>query len=169
MSELERDLEKVVVDLPNHWATGGESLWAFRLDDGTYQIDNVPFYAYGLNYRDVVKVDAANADEKPVVKEVIRPSGHRTIRVIFPKQVGKVEQTPIISVLEKMNVSAERAFENYLAFDIPPNVDFESVKSTLNEYQHRGILTYETCEQRSEGRFDEGPADDEEIVSDYEN
>jgi hypothetical protein len=169
MSDADRELENIFVDLPNHWATGGESLWAFRLDDGTYQIDNVPFYAYGVNYRDIVRVDSSTPDQKPIVKEVVKPSGHRTIRVIFPKEVGKAEQAPIISVLEKMHVSAERAFEYYLALDIPPIVDYDSVRDTLDGYQHNGILEYETCEPRADGHFDEGPADSDEVASVYEN
>ena len=38
-------LVKIHVDLPNHWATGGESMWATPLGFDLYRIENVPFYA----------------------------------------------------------------------------------------------------------------------------
>lgn len=31
------DLTKLHIDLPNHWATGGESLWARSLGDDLYE------------------------------------------------------------------------------------------------------------------------------------
>jgi hypothetical protein len=39
MSSEEREgLLKVYVDLPNHWYTGGESLWAKSLGDDLYEM-----------------------------------------------------------------------------------------------------------------------------------
>jgi hypothetical protein len=163
MNDVDDKLRKVLVDLPNHWATAAESMWAFLLDDGTYQIDNVPFYAYGLNYRDIVKVDGSEPDSLPVVVEVIEPSGHATIRVVFPKEIGKRKQKPIIDDLESIGVSVERAFENHVALDIPPEIDYDAVRDKLDEFENSGVLNYETCESRVEGRFDEGP--DENDVS----
>jgi len=31
MKKLQEDLEKVYVDLPNHWSVGGESTWLIEL------------------------------------------------------------------------------------------------------------------------------------------
>jgi len=86
MSEEDDKLQRVLVDLPNHWATGGESMWAFLLEDGTYQIDNVPFYAFGINYKDIVMVDTSDPKSLPVVSEVVRFSGHETISYHFFKR-----------------------------------------------------------------------------------
>lgn len=169
MSRVDDNLEKVIVDLPNHWATGAESMWAFRLDDGTYQIDNVPFYAYGINYKDIVRVDASDATTLPVVTEVVTPSEHDTIRVIFPRSIGAKKQQPVIEELQKMGVSVERAFGNYVALDIPPEVNYDVVRDRLDELESKGILEYETCDPRADGRFDEGPDADDEVASEYES
>src|SRR5262249_4817112 len=80
---MEDELTKVHVELPNHGATGGESLWAKPLGDDLYQLDNVPFHAYGLNYGDVVRATEDSPELKPEIREVVRPSGHQTIRVFF--------------------------------------------------------------------------------------
>ena len=79
-------LTKVYVDLPNHWATGGESMWAVDLGDDLYEIRNVPFYAYNLNVGDVVFATADSPDLKPEVRRVVRRSGHRTMRLFFASE-----------------------------------------------------------------------------------
>ena len=165
MTNVDAQLQKVIVDLPNHWASSAESMWAFQLENGTYQIDNIPFYAYGINYNDIVRVDASGKVGIPVVVEVVAPSGHQTIRVIFPKNVDRKKQEPVIEELEKLNVYIERAFSNFVALDIPPEVDYEQVRGKLNQLESDGILEYETCEPRFEGRFDEGPANENEGAS----
>src|SRR5689334_3280740 len=73
-------LTKVHVDLPNHWAVGGESMWARPLGGSAYEIHNVPFYAYDLSFLDVVEAIPANPTQKPSILRVIRRSGHRTLR-----------------------------------------------------------------------------------------
>lgn len=46
------ELAKIYIDLLNHWAIGGECLWATPLGNNLYRIENVPFYAYGLSFKD---------------------------------------------------------------------------------------------------------------------
>lgn len=79
MGNDEDSLTKVHIDLPNHWATGGESLWALPLGDDLYEIRNSPFYAYGINWGDVVWAHSNDPELKPQVREVVTPSGNRTL------------------------------------------------------------------------------------------
>ena len=162
MTEEDDRLEKVFVDLPNHWGTSGESMWAIKLDCDLYQIDNVPFYAYGLNYRDKVQTDSTDSTRKPIVKKVVEASGHETIRVLFSKGVGEKKQVPIIDELGRMGVEIERAFEKYVALDIPPETDYDAVRNKLDDFQGKDILQYETCEARIDGGFDNSPNDNDE-------
>jgi hypothetical protein len=130
------DLTKIVVDLPNHWAAGGEGIWAKPLGDDLYEI--VPFHAYGLNFGDVVRAVEPAPDKKPLVLEVIRPSGHRTLRVFFPDSVPEDQRLELLRSLEPLGAEFERATAGYFALDVH-------------------LLEYETCEPRAAGRFDEGP------------
>jgi|GEM_PF-3679930 len=60
-----------------------------------------------------------------------------------------------------MGIGIERAFEKYVAVDIPPEVDYEAVRNRLDEFESNNILEYETCEARVEGSFDDSPKDPE--------
>ncbi|WP_158237282.1 hypothetical protein [Aquimarina sp. MAR_2010_214] len=50
----EEELEKIHIDLPNHWTIGGESFWAILLGNDLFRLENVPFYSYGFNFHDIV-------------------------------------------------------------------------------------------------------------------
>jgi hypothetical protein len=77
MGTEEESLTKVYIDLPQHWATGGESMWALPLGDNLFEIRNTPFHAYGINWGDIVRADSndpqlnsfgLNADRAPQLK-----------------------------------------------------------------------------------------------------
>jgi hypothetical protein len=150
-------LTKIVVDLPNHWATGGEGMWAKHLGQDLYEIRNVPFHSYGLNFGDVVRAVEPAPDKKPVVAEVVRPSGHRTLRVFFAESVAEASRLELLRSLDDLQASFERATERHFALDIEPEGDYQAVCARLAKWEGEGLLEYETCEQRAVGRFDDGP------------
>lgn len=90
--EVDEGLVKVFVDLPNHWATGGESMWAKPLGNDEYELRNTPFYAYGLNWGDIVLAISAEERLKPEVREVVRQSGNRTLRLYFQNNLDRSTQ-----------------------------------------------------------------------------
>src|SRR5262245_56299849 len=97
-------LTKVHIDLPNHWWFKGESLWARPLGDDLYEIHNVPFCAYDINCRDVVRATADGPDLKPEIREVVRRSGNRTLRIIFQDDEADLEaQQPHLEAIKTMD------------------------------------------------------------------
>lgn len=112
-------MTKIHIDLPVHWAAGGESLWARSLGGDLYEIDNTPFYAYGINYRDVVRAVARNAEKQPEVFEVVRPSGHRTLRCFFADDLATERRDGILAQLIARGVTYEGISAHYVALDIP--------------------------------------------------
>ncbi|WP_286342333.1 DUF4265 domain-containing protein [Ferrimonas sp. YFM] len=154
-----KQLKKVHIDLPNHWATGGESLWATPLGNDLYRIENIPFYAYGLNFRDVVLATADTDELKPEVRKVLNPSGNKTYRVIFTNGLSREKQVELLKALEKYKASYERADGINVAIDIEPTGDHLAVYDQLEVYEKSGILSFETCEARAEGSFDDLPED----------
>lgn len=148
------ELTKIYIDLPEHWAVGGESLWAKPLGGDLYEVDNIPFYAYGINYKDIVRAAAREANTKPQVEEVVNASGHKTLRFFFAEHVSTDTQHETLHALRQTGLSFERAGERYVAVDVPPHVDYAATCSELDRLEGAGVLEYETCEIRVAGRFD---------------
>jgi hypothetical protein len=148
------NLTKLHVDLPNHWATGGESMWAHVLGNDLYEIDNVPFYAYGINYRDVVYAISDAPDLKPEIKSVVKRSGHQTLRVIFLSPLSEDRQAPYLDRIKTFDASIERANTTYVAIDVPPSGDYDGLCDYLHSTEAQEVLEYETCEERVSGSFD---------------
>lgn len=149
------DLVKVHIDLPDHWrGSTGESLFAKPLGDDLYEIDNIPFYAYGLNYRDVVLARAESDDLKPSILQLVKASGHRTVRIIFFDTVKRERQDGIIESIEDLGVTAERMDHRFVAFDITPDGKYDLFIDRLKQLLNDNVLEFETCETRREGSFD---------------
>ncbi|SRR6266516_3358187 len=151
------ELTKIVVDLPNHWATGGEGMWAKPLGEDLYEVQNVPFYAYGLNFGDVVRAVQPAPNKKPVVSELVRAGGHRTLRVTFSDSLTESERLEHLCSLNDLKASFEGANKRYFAIDIEPDGDYEAVCDRLAAWEAQGPLEYETCEARVAGTFDDTP------------
>ena len=156
MSETD-GLVKVVVNLPNHWATGTEAMWAAPVSQDTVELRNVPFYAYGLNFLDVVRVTASSREGPVEVVAVVEPSGHRTLRVFFARGVPEGDRIDLLSSLVVHRASFERATSGYFAIDVEPDGEYDEVAAQLWRWESEGLLAYETCEPRIPGSFDDTP------------
>ena len=155
------ELTKVHVDLPNH-SVGGESMWARHLGGDRYRIENVPFYAYGLNFHDVVEAREASLDLKPSVIRVLERSGHDTLRVIFEEDVPEGDHGRYLDDLAPLHVSFERCSTRYYALDLEPEASVDQVRRRLDAWESESVLAYETCEARVDGSFGDAPGDESE-------
>jgi hypothetical protein len=155
--EAPEGLDKLRVDLPNHPMVTGETLWAKHLRDNLYEIRNVPFHAYGLNFRDVVETTVESPDEPPVIVRVRRRSGHQTLRVCFTEESLLEERIPSLMSLHAAGATFEGASQSYFAIDVEPGGDLLAVRDQLREWQDQGLLTFETCEARDHASFGATP------------
>lgn len=149
-------LTKVLVELPNHWAShGAETLWARRVGEDVYVIETVPFFAYDLNYRDIVRATVVGDEPKPVVREVVHRGGHTTLRIVFRKAAGdRVRRLALLSELGPYKVSYEGWDDAFFALDVAPDGDVEAVIDLLETLEKKDVLGFETCEARVPGSFD---------------
>jgi len=154
-------LTKVHVDLPHHWATAGESMWAVDLGGDLFELRNVPFHAYGLNFGDVVRATSDAPDLKPEVREVIRRSGHNTLRVFFQESVAEKRRLSLLHSLARLSVSFEGANTTFFALDLEPRADVDRVRDELDAWERAGWIGYETCEARVPGSFDDRPEEEQ--------
>jgi len=160
MADESTNLTKLYIDLPNHWAVGGESVWARQLSEDEYEIANVPFFAYGLNFSDIVRAHSDNPNLKPAILAVVKQSGHRTLRIFFDEKLDKERQIGLLTGLKELHISWERADEFHIAMDVHPEADYQAVCDRLWEWEQNGLLEYETCEARNINSFDDKPDDD---------
>lgn len=149
------DPTKIHIDLPNHWAIGGESFWATNLGNDRYRLENVPFYAYGLNFLDIVRATPDSEETIPEIREVVRRSGRKTIRVMFKEAVDRERQAELLNTLSEFKTSYERADAHLVAIDIKPEGSMQAVFDKLEAYEKDGLLDFETCEARAKGSFDD--------------
>ena len=136
-------------------------MWAESLGQDLYRIRNVPFFAYGINFHDVVRATADSPELKPEIREVVEPSGHRTLRIIFAGDIDPAKQVALLDKLKRFKATYERADETNVAVDIEPDGSYNDVFDQLDEWEKASLLSFETCEARLEGSFDELPDDDE--------
>jgi Domain of unknown function (DUF4265) len=152
--EAPEGLVKLRVDLPNHPLVTGETLWGKQLRHGLFEIRNVPFHAYGLNFRDVVETTAQAAGEPPLVRRVQRRSGHRTLRVTFTEEALLEERVPSLMKLRPLGGTFEGASPAYFAIDVEPGGDYLAICHQLEELRDQGLLSFETGESGDEASFD---------------
>lgn len=121
--ELERD--------EDGWPPlSAESLWAYDLGDGTFRIDNVPWYVRDLAVDDIVA--AANQDGRLVFTEFARKSEHLTIRIYCLTDADiTAEAASVVEVFRSFGLYTERTGGRLLALDIPPGSDLPGIMQIL--------------------------------------
>lgn len=108
-----------------------ETLWAERVGPDLYRLDNSPFWAYGVSWRDVVEA-RPDADGMLTFVRVVEKAGHRTVRVILDPPADKApESQAILDGVVALGASYEGMHPGYLAIDIPPEVPLERVVEYL--------------------------------------
>jgi hypothetical protein len=139
-----------------------ETLWADRVGPDLYRLDNSPFWAYGVSWRDVVEAHP-DPDGMLRMSRVVEKSGHRTVRVIFDPRVDESpEAQAILDGARELGASYEGMNPGYLAIDIPPELDLIAVANYLTE---RGVQ-WEHADPRYSDLYPDEP--DEEADEPHE-
>ena len=111
-----------------------ETLWAECVGPDHYRLDNLPFFAYGVSWLDVVEA-YPDDNGQLVMSRVVEKSGHRTVRAIFDPGVDQSpEARAILDGVVALGASYEGANPRYLAIDIPPEVDLMGIARYLTEH-----------------------------------
>ena len=141
----DEQLIKVLVPVGEPFAPDTpESMWAAALDEPDLcELRNVPFDAYGLNWGDVVRVSRAG-DGLPEVVEVVRPSGNRTVRVIFNTEVLEAGHiATVLADLEARGATHEHRHAAFYSLDVEAGADYDDVRRVLVEHHDAGRLIFE--------------------------
>jgi hypothetical protein len=111
-----------------------ETLWAFKVADDIYRLDNTPFYAYAVSWQDEVLAPADQDDGRPTFQRVVRKSGNRTVRVLFKPPVAPGnEGDKALRALVGLGCTYEGASRSYITLNVPAEVDLDIVRQRLIE------------------------------------
>lgn len=124
---------KVLFRVPNEDGSAEvETLWATRVGDDNYRIDNSPFWAYGVSWQDVVFAPFSDDEGFPTFQSVVTKSGNRTFRVIFdPPVADSNESDKVLQGLVALGCSYEGMNPKYVSVNIPTSVALDAVQSYL--------------------------------------
>jgi hypothetical protein len=111
-----------------------ETLWATPLGADTFEIDNSPFYAYGVSWQDTVLAPVSPEEQMPTFQSVLVKSGNRTIRLICDPPVSEANASDqVLQGLVTLGCSYEGANRSYFSINVPPGVELEQVCAYLIE------------------------------------
>lgn len=122
-----------------------ERLWARKLDDDLYEIDNIPFFVRDLSLGDRISVDAA-APGGLVYRGTRERSSNSTIRVFI---IREDVRTALFGEIEKSGAEYELgAIPDMVAINIPVNSDVAGLLRYLDEASREKALEYEQAAPR---------------------
>jgi hypothetical protein len=150
MAAADEGLVKVFVELDGDGPFASESFWARPLGDDLYELRNSPWFAFDLHFYDVVRAVPDQPDEKPRILEVVRRSGHKTLRVVFPPKVSERQRVRMLRSLHRWRGFHEHYDGGLYAIDVEPDGDYGAVCDQLWKWEQAGRLEYETGTTREE-------------------
>ena len=123
-----------------------EAMWCIRLGENRFRVDNIPFFAHGVSYCDVISVSASE-DGRLNFDEVVEENGHSTLRVLF----GDADQRPENIVAHELATELQKhgcltdvsPSPIILAVDVPPSIALKNVRKILAEGESKGLWSYE--------------------------
>jgi Domain of unknown function (DUF4265) len=136
-------LVKVFFELPANSPLGAESLWAVKIAEGKYRLDNSPFYVYGYSHGDVVS--AREQEGALVAQGICLRGGHSTYRVFLAEGLGvnSPELKTYWSRLKSLGCTYEGAGNRLFSIDLPPTTDVLAVYRMLEEGEKAGLWEFE--------------------------
>ena len=129
---LERDSDDYP---PADW----EYVWAKHAGDDLYEIDNIPFFAKSVALGD--RVRARQVGSELTFMELVEASGHSTVRVLMRDPSGT---QALRDELRKLGCESELShIKGLISVDVPPNVDYSTIRVLLDRREQNGVLEYE--------------------------
>ncbi len=135
---------KICVRIPEDsgWKIAAEWFWAEKHEDGTYELCNIPFYAYGLSMHDLVHV-RTREDGILEFADVARRGGHSTYRVIANESLDSPNVKSRLDDVRALGCEVEPANRIHAAIDVAPDADIHKVYSLLEKAEQDGIWGFE--------------------------
>lgn len=129
-----------------------ETVWAVPFSEGTYVLENVPFFAQGVSLGDMIST-TEDSDGRRWFNGVVKPSDHSTVRVsVFRESSDPRPLEERVAALRhrftELGCTTELSHVSGLfAVDVPAAVDYDRVGDLLEEGKD-GSWDYEEASLR---------------------
>jgi hypothetical protein len=125
-------LVKLMIPLPRDaWhGYGAEWLWVAPTGGG-YELRNIPFYAEGISFGDVVR--GRHREGALEFTGIARHGGHSTYRIVVHSPFIQEDLDSWLAPLATLGCEFERATEHLWAIDVPPAVDIYKAYELIAE------------------------------------
>jgi len=134
---------KIRIPLPPDSTFGGEAewIWADDLGNGLYRVRNVPFFAKGFSFDDVIR--AETQDSVLAFRGVARHSGHSTYRIFASGGRHQPEVVALLERLQKLHCTYEAATEKLVGIDVRPDADIHEIYRILEQAEENDIAAFD--------------------------
>jgi Domain of unknown function (DUF4265) len=140
---VRQGLQKIRIDLPDDsWhGVGAEWVWGQRIEDDVYTLKNSPFYATGVSYGDVVKVNDVNGVLS--LEGVMSRGGHSTYRIFAKQGQDDPRVRALFKQLNELHCGIEGANKKLIVIDVLPEADIYKVYGALQDAERSGFIDFE--------------------------
>ncbi len=119
-----------------------ETLWATYLGEGTYRIDNIPFFANRVSLGDVI--EAEMIDGLATFARVRERGGHSTLRVVAFDAAAVPE---LRAAVHELGCATELSYlPKLISLDVPPSASLEALRKLLADGAEQGRWDYEEAD-----------------------
>jgi Domain of unknown function (DUF4265) len=142
----EEQLKKIKIILPQaDWHQyAAETLWVNPIGNGKYVLENSPFFANGLSYKDTVYAEYDENEGFPVFKEVIERSKHSTYRIFLSEGKSYEEFEKYFDPLFEIGCTYEGMHNTHFSVDVPAKTDVMKAFEVLKKGEEDGIWFFES-------------------------
>ena len=103
-----------------------ETVWAKRISEDQYKIDNIPFYVRGISSGDIVSI--TNESGGLVYDKLLTPSDNSTLRIIIMDKNEKEEtESNLRKYFIKLGCVIEGSQSGMFAVEVPVSVKLEPI------------------------------------------
>ncbi len=124
-----------------------ETMWCLPLDAelGLYKLDNIPFYAPLIAADDVIFAEKDDSEGGMLAfKKVMEASGNSTIHIVRMDESNDIES--LLNPVLDLGCNFEGVNENYLALDVPSDVNYGPVRNILDQLEQEDLIGFaESC------------------------
>jgi hypothetical protein len=117
---------------------GYESVWAKQVSETCFEIANIPFYAKGVSFDDIV--ECSYVENEHVFRKSHKDSGNSTLRaIVFAEESLETVKEKILL----LGCGYEVCHSSFFAINIPASLNADELFAYLDELQAREVLEVE--------------------------